>query len=144
LIRAIEPRDVEAILEIQAASPEIAQWTTRDYARVAHGEMTGWVAEERGRVAGFLIARQVVGDLEILNFAVRPDSRRCGTGTALLREAIDWGRSVRADRALLEVRTSNLAALQFYERRDFQAMGRRTRYYTAPVEDALVLTLRLS
>ena len=82
--------------------------------------------------------------MEILNFAVAPDWRHQGVGKALLREAIDWGREIRAQNALLEVRESNLAALRFYERHEFQATGRRARYYTAPVEDALVLTLRLA
>jgi len=135
---------VEAILSIQAVSPDIAQWTMWDYERVARGEMAGWVAEEAGQVLGFLIARQVVGDIEILNLAVGPNARRRGVGAALLAEVIDWGRSFRAGRALLEVRSSNLAALQFYERHNFQATGRRPRYYAAPVDDALVLTLKLT
>ncbi len=71
-------RDVEAILAIQAVSPEIAQWTMWDYERVAQGEMAGWVAEEAGEVIGFLIARQVVSDMEILNLAVPP--RRAAHG----------------------------------------------------------------
>ena len=33
-IRPIESRDIETILAIQRASPEVAQWTARDYARV--------------------------------------------------------------------------------------------------------------
>jgi ribosomal-protein-alanine N-acetyltransferase len=142
-IRAIENRDVDAILVIQSASPETAQWTLWDYNRVAAGEMAGWVAVEDGEVVGFLVGRQVVSDLEILNFAVAPDARRRGAGTALLHEALEWGKSVRVENALLEVRESNHAALQFYERHDFRPTGRRARYYTAPLEDALVLTLRL-
>jgi len=50
-IRALEARDVEAILAIQAACPEIAQWTAWDYDRVARGEMAGWVAEEGSEAA---------------------------------------------------------------------------------------------
>jgi ribosomal-protein-alanine N-acetyltransferase len=143
-IRAIEARDIDAILLIQGASPEIAHWTLWDYNRVASGEMAGWVAEEKEEIIGFLVGRQIVSDMEILNFAVAPDSRDRGVGTALLREAINWGRKIRAENALLEVRESNLAALRFYERHEFRATGRRARYYTAPVEDALVLTLRLA
>jgi ribosomal-protein-alanine N-acetyltransferase len=142
-IRRLESRDVEAVLAIQAVSPEIAQWTMWDYERVARGEMAGWVAEDAAEVAGFLISRQVVSDIEILNLAVRPDARRHGVGAALLAEAIHWGAELRAEKALLEVRASNLAALQFYERHHFQATGRRPRYYTAPVDDALVLTRKL-
>lgn len=139
-VRLITPADVEAIVAIQNACPEIAQWTTWDYDRVARGEMAGWVVEDAGGVSGFLVARRVAAELEILNFAVRADNRRRGIGGALLRAALDWGKSFRAEKAMLEVRASNLAALRFYERFDFRVAGRRLRYYAAPVEDALLLT----
>ena len=80
----------------QSACLEIAQWTTRDYARVVQGEMAGWTAQEKNEVAGFIVARRVASDLEILNFAVRPDWRNRGVGVALLRQALDWGATFRA------------------------------------------------
>jgi len=140
-IRSIEERDVDVILGIQRSSPEISQWTSLDYARVARGEMAGWVAEEAGVVVGFVVARQIANDVEVLNLAVRPESRRRGIGTSLLGAALAWGRGFRAEKALLEVRASNLAALRFYERHGFEVRGRRPRYYTAPIEDALLLTI---
>jgi [ribosomal protein S18]-alanine N-acetyltransferase len=144
MIRALEPRDIESVFAIQAACPEIAQWTVWDYDRVAKGEMAGWVAEEKTEVTGFLVGRRVASDLEILNFAVRADDRRHGIGAKLLRAAFDWAQSFQARHAILEVRASNLAALHFYERHRFQVVGRRPRYYTAPIEDALLLTATLS
>jgi ribosomal-protein-alanine N-acetyltransferase len=135
---------VEAVVAIQSACPEIAQWTAWDYDRVARGEMAGWVAEQDGKIAGFLVARRVAADLEILNFAVRPDARRHGTGAALLHAALDWGNTFHAGKAMLEVRASNVGALRFYERFGFQTAGRRTQYYSAPIEDALLLTAPVS
>jgi ribosomal-protein-alanine N-acetyltransferase len=134
---------VESILEIQSASPEVAQWTAWDYNRVALGEMAGWIAEEHAQLLGFLVARRVGNDIEILNFAVRAQARRRGAGGTLLRLALDWGAQLHAEKALLEVRASNFAALQFYERRGFQLVGRRPRYYVSPVEDALLLSVTL-
>jgi ribosomal-protein-alanine N-acetyltransferase len=142
-IRPVETRDIDAIVAIQSACPEMAQWTPSDYTRVARGEMAGWVAEEIGEVAGFLVARRVAGDLEILNLAVRPGGRRRGAGTSLLREALAWSGAFHAQRALLEVRASNLSALRFYERHGFEVTGRRPRYYSAPIEDALLLSATL-
>jgi ribosomal-protein-alanine N-acetyltransferase len=142
-IRPVETRDVDAILAIQSACPGIAQWTPRDYTRVAGGEMAGWVAEEAGSVTGFLVARLVEDDLEILNFAVSADARRRGIGTSLLRAALAWGNSLGARQAHLEVRASNEAALCFYEGHGFAVTGRRPRYYSAPVEDALLLAATL-
>jgi ribosomal-protein-alanine N-acetyltransferase len=179
-IRALESRDLEAILTIQAACPEIAQWTAWDYDRVARGDIAGWVATENsnvreevaadgagavrapvagavrapvagdgaaevaGEVAGFLVARRLSTELEILNFAVEFNSRRCGIGAALLAQALNWARTFQATQAILEVRASNLSALRFYERHKFEVVGRRPRYYTAPVEDALLLTATLT
>jgi ribosomal-protein-alanine N-acetyltransferase len=143
MIRALESRDIEWVLAIQAVCPEIAQWTMWDYDRVARGEMAGWVAEENGEVIGFLVGRRVTSDLEILNFAVRADDRRRGIGAELLRAALDWAHAFQAAHAILEVRASNLAALHFYERYRFEVVGRRARYYTAPIEDALLLTATL-
>ena len=102
--------------------------------------MAGWVAEGESGVAGFIAARRVLTDLEILNLAVHPDARGRGIATQLLHQALKWSESFEARKAILEVRASNLAALRFYERNKFQVVGRRPRYYTGPVEDALLLT----
>ena len=156
-IRAFEHADVRAVLEIQTLCPEIAQWTGWNYERVARDELRGsrvagdarlgnpigWVARERFELTGFLIARRILQDLEILNFAVRPDARGQGAGSALLRASLDWGNSFKADKAFLEVRATNQTALRFYSRFGFVVTGRRPRYYTDPVEDALLLTANL-
>lgn len=139
----MESRDVEFILEIQSASPEVAQWTAWDYNRVARGEMAGWIAEENGALLGFLVARRLADDIEILNLGVRPEARRSGIGGRLLRMALEWGAGLHAQKALLEVRASNFAALQFYGRRGFLVVGRRPRYYVSPIEDALLLSADL-
>ncbi|MGD0402922.1 MAG: ribosomal protein S18-alanine N-acetyltransferase [Candidatus Acidiferrales bacterium] len=140
----MEDRDVEAILAIQTACPEIAQWTERDYERVARGEMAGWVGEEGSSVVGFLVARRVVNEIEVLNFAVSPEARGRGIGAMLLRETLTWGTEFGAVQAILEVRASNSAALRFYERHHFRVVGRRARYYNEPTEDALLLSAKLS
>jgi [ribosomal protein S18]-alanine N-acetyltransferase len=141
--RLVENRDIDGILAIQTACPEIAQWTERDYERVARGEMTGWVGEKESHVLGFLVARRVVNEIEILNFAVSPEARGRGIGAMLLRETLTWGTEFGAVQAILEVRASNSAALRFYERHNFQIVGRRERYYSEPAEDALLLTAKL-
>jgi [ribosomal protein S18]-alanine N-acetyltransferase len=142
-IRPIERRDLEFVMAIQSACPEIAQWTTWDYANTVQGAMTAWVADQNREVAGFIVARRVTSELEILNFAVRPDRRHRGIGASLLRETLAWGVTFQAEKAFLEVRASNLAALRFYEHNGFEVTGRRPRYYSAPIEDALVLTAPL-
>jgi ribosomal-protein-alanine N-acetyltransferase len=43
---------------------------------------------------------------------------------------------------LLEVRESNASARGLYEKQGFREAGRRRGYYTDPVEDAILYSLR--
>ena len=140
-LRPMEASDASAVVTIQVASPEIAQWTEHDYERLSSAGMMAWVAEVQGVITGFLVARRITSELEILNLAVRPDARRRGIGRALIQAALAWGKEFEARSAFLEVRASNRGALQFYERHGFEETGRRPGYYSNPVEDALVLTV---
>jgi ribosomal-protein-alanine acetyltransferase len=163
-VRALESRDIESILAIQFACPEIAQWTAHDYERVVRGEMNGWISANANvahsapalesppveavlppsrDVNGFLVARRVATEVEILNFAVRPDVRRAGVGAALLQTVMQWARSSSAEQAILEVRSANQTALRFYERHKFQIVGRRRNYYGSPTDDALLLAAQI-
>ena len=143
IVRPLGPGDLPVILAIQAGSPEAAGWSAGDYARAARGEFPAWVAEVSGSVLGFLVARQMVDEIEILNLAVAPAARRAGVASSLLQEALSTGRSLGARRAFLEVRESNRVAQLLYERHGFSICGRRPKYYADPVEDALVLARAL-
>jgi [ribosomal protein S18]-alanine N-acetyltransferase len=139
-VRLLEHRDIEAVVALQSGCPEAAQWGASSYEAVARGEMTGWVEQDDAGIAGFLVARELVRQTEILNLAVRVDARRLGIGTSLLKEALVWSKSVEAGSVILEVRASNAGALEFYERHGFEVVGRRSRYYVDPVDDALLLS----
>ncbi len=90
-------------------------------------------------VCGYICARSVVDEGEILNVAVASDSRRGGIGRALLREVLDGFDGAKVDAVYLEVRESNVAARSLYESMGFAAIGVRKRYYTSPTEDAVVM-----
>ena len=143
-IRPMQASDVAAVVSIQQASPEAARWSAADYERATGQATYATVAEAQGRVVAFLVARVVSDELEILNMAVQPDARRQGVASLLLANALDSGRASRATHAFLEVRQSNRGAIAFYERHGFTDRGRRARYYTDPVEDALILARLLA
>lgn len=139
----METCDLEAVLAIQLASPEAAQWTTADYDLATHPATSSWVAQREPQIVGFIVARQVLDEIEILNLAVRPDSRRQGVATQLVRAVQQWAIEHGAGKSYLEVRASNTAAIRFYERHSFRPSGRRARYYASPVEDAVILVSEL-
>ena len=71
--------------------------------------------------------------------AVRESYRRRGLGEMLLADAIELALSNDQESVTLEVRRSNVSALNLYQKLGFRAAGVRPRYYTDPVEDALIL-----
>ncbi|MEP7325063.1 MAG: ribosomal protein S18-alanine N-acetyltransferase [Gemmatimonadota bacterium] len=100
----------------------------------------GLLAElKSGQLGGYLVARAVEREGEILNLAVVPERRRHGLGGGLLEAGLDALKSRGVNDVFLEVRASNEPAIAMYLARGFRPMGRRREYYRKPVEDAMVL-----
>ena len=76
-----------------------------------------------------------------MNLAVRESMRRRGVGGALVTEALRLGLEQAATRAVLEVRASNDPARSLYTRIGFLQISRRPRYYTNPIEDAVLMEM---
>jgi ribosomal-protein-alanine N-acetyltransferase len=93
--------------------------------------------------AGFLVAQCLAPDWELENMAVREEFRRRGVGAALIANLLKAGREAGAERVLLEVRASNLAAIAAYRRAGFELLARRPGYYSNPPEDALIMVHNL-
>ncbi|MBW3608361.1 MAG: ribosomal protein S18-alanine N-acetyltransferase [Actinobacteria bacterium] len=91
-----------------------------------------------GRMIGFLICSRYDTVWHIMNVAVDPDRRRQGIASALLNDLL---RRIdgKGARFTLEVRESNAAAIELYERFGFRAAGRRKRYYQDNGEDAVIM-----
>jgi ribosomal-protein-alanine N-acetyltransferase len=97
--------------------------------------------------AGFILARAIAGEAEILTLAVDPAARRGGIGRALLAAAIGLAQADGAVSMFLEVAEDNAAALGLYARAGFVEAGRRRGYYSRPggaAVDARVLRLDLN
>ena len=82
--------------------------------------------------AGFLLARALSGESEILTLGVGKAWRRRGTARALLREAMTRAGQAGAARTLLEVAEDNMAARGLYAAEGFDLVKRWPRYYRRP------------
>ena len=94
-------------------------------------------------IAGYIVARIGADELHINNVAVRETYRRRGIGQALLERILDEGKRSKIPIAFLELRAGNQAALALYEECGFRVTARRSKYYSDPVEDALVMIVQL-
>ena len=83
---------------------------------------------------------QILEEAHITLLAIDPPFRNQGLGKYLLSALLDTACQQQLERATLEVRASNLAAIHLYQQFGFQIAGRRKRYYPDQ-EDALILWL---
>ena len=144
LIRRFDASDAGAVGEILAQSPEASAWTVKSLEQLDKRGELGWVIADGKKVVGFLVARAVVAEAEILNLCIAPEKRRSGLAEALLNEAVAELRRTRVDRLFLEVRESNTPAISFYEKHNFSKTGRRPGYYRDPDEAAVLMMKELA
>lgn len=141
-IERLEPEaDLGPIVEIEQASfglpwtAEMFRWELRN----TDVSATYVLRTADRTVAAFCCVWTVLDELHINNVAVRPGFRRRGFATTLLEHAMDEAAGQGATKATLEVRRSNVRAIQLYERLGFSVTAVRPNYYSNPVEDALIL-----
>jgi ribosomal-protein-alanine N-acetyltransferase len=82
-----------------------------------------------GTATGFILARAIAGEAEILTLAVDPACRRTGIAAALLAGSVGLARAAGAMTMFLEVAEDNAAALALYATAGFSLAGRRRGYY---------------
>lgn len=82
--------------------------------------------------AGFALGREIVGEVELLTFAIDPTRQRQGHGRILLAGFETDAMKRGAQEAFLEVSQTNAAARGLYRAAGYTESGRRTAYYTPP------------
>ena len=85
----------------------------------------------------------VCGEGEIVSVATDEVVRGQGFGGILFSEVIIREREFGTDKLFLEVRKSNIPAVRLYEKNGFVTDGVRKNFYRKPVEDALLMSLKL-
>jgi [ribosomal protein S18]-alanine N-acetyltransferase len=85
-----------------------------------------------GRGKGFVLARAVASEAEILSIAVLPGCRRKGLACRLLSAAAIEAKRRGANKLFLEVASDNGPALALYRQAGFAKVGQRAGYYHRP------------
>ena len=115
-------------------------WSENSVASELNNKLALWlVAEEEGRVAGYIGSQTCGEESDVMNVAVHPDFRRRGIAEALINDLVAQLNAIGSHSLTLEVRASNVPAISLYEKLGFAEVGRRKNYYRNPKEDALIL-----
>jgi [ribosomal protein S18]-alanine N-acetyltransferase len=143
LIRYFRPSDLWAVYEL-ASNTLKERYNPTVFTELSPYWPNGFlVAEEMGRVVGFLFGiMSSESECRVLMLAVKKEYRNQRVGTLLLTSFIREGSMRGAHLVSLEVRSSNLSAIRFYQRFGFMLTGRIPNYYSNG-EDGYTLKLHL-
>ncbi len=152
-LRRFQPSDLDRVMEINRITlPE-------NYATYFFLDLherfpeTFIVAEEEGKIVGYIMCRIETGlpDFRsfgiprkghVISIAVLPEHQRKGIGIALMKEAMAKMKGYKASECYLEVRVSNAPAVSLYQKLGFKT-SRTVRGYYADGEDAHIMTVKL-
>ncbi len=138
LVRPLRREDLPAVQALNAAAfPN--PWSARSLEERFGDDMaTFLVAESDGRLAGFVLAFTVLGEMDLQLLAVAGGERRKGIGRMLVQALIDSAARQGTTVIHLEVRRGNDAARSLYAAAGFEEVGLRRDYYRDPFEDAVL------
>jgi ribosomal-protein-alanine N-acetyltransferase len=103
----------------------------------------GLAPEIEPEIAGFIVARSLPPEAELETIGVAMQWQRRGIGRRLVVALVSELENAGVEALHLEVRASNGVAIAFYLSTGFAETGLRTRYYADPVEDAVLMELRI-
>jgi [ribosomal protein S18]-alanine N-acetyltransferase len=143
-LQSLTSEHISAILELDQACFG-GLWTLEGYQRELdspNSELLGLFSPVYGsKLLGMGCFWAILDEAHITILAIHPQYHRQGLGQLLLYSLLEKASDRGLERATLEVRASNLAAISLYQKFGFKIAGRRKRYYQDNGEDALLLWL---
>jgi [ribosomal protein S18]-alanine N-acetyltransferase len=142
-IRRMTVDDLPVIMEIEASlfpDPWSEEFFTEEFER-----HDAYVLEndQSFELAGYLCGWHVLDEFMITNIGIRKELQCSGLGEYLFREVMNLKSEEGVIYCYLEVRESNLPAINLYKKLGFGIIGKRLDYYQHPEENALVMSLML-
>ena len=143
LIRPASFDDISSIVEIENKTNQMP-WSKAQFLSSMEVGHYSVVMHKDSDILGFAIYSPIIPESHLLNIAIDPAYQGKGLGDKLLQQIILQNRTIGVKIISLEVRVSNLPAINLYEKRGFLKDAIRPDYYSgSPKEDALLMSLKI-
>ena len=140
IVERMAERHIAQIAEIERACFH-DPWSENGLREELESENNLFLAAVEGEtVVGYVGCQTVLDEGYITNVAVSPLHRRKGIAAKLLAELRAQAEEKELSFVTLEVRASNVPAIALYEGAGYVPVGTRRNFYSAPKEDALLMT----
>ena len=98
------------------------------------------LAVSNSKVIGYCGLYKVLDEADITNIAVHPDYRGRGIAQTMLDNVVEHCKQNKIKKITLEVRKSNINAINLYNKNGFKVVGERKNYYSDNHETAILMT----
>ena len=136
--------DIDIVLDIERQSNPFP-WTIKNFKDCVEKGYYSLVLKEAKQVIGFAILSVSIEESHLLNIGLTSSRRGQGLGRELLEKMIMAAEVMGSKKIFLEVRVSNIIAIDLYKASGFKEIGLRKNYYRLKDgrEDAILMSKSL-
>ena len=140
----LEEKDIDKVLAIEEESNPVP-WTVKNFKDCIEKGYYSLVLKENNKVIGFAILSVSTEESHLLNIGLTSLKRGRGLGRELLEKMIMAAEVMGSKKIFLEVRISNVIAIDLYKASGFKEVGLRKKYYRLKEgrEDAILMSKSL-
>ena len=137
-------KDIDTVLDIERESNPFP-WTIKNFQDCIEKGYYSLVLKEDKKVIGFAILSVSTEESHLLNIGLTSSKRGRGLGRELLEKMIMAANVMGSKKIFLEVRISNVIAIDLYKASGFKEIGLRKKYYRLKEgrEDAILMSKSL-
>ena len=139
--KPLEFKDLDQVMEIEKLS-NLTPWSIGSFIDCINSSYQNIVILEEDLLIGFCISTVNFTESHLLNISIHPEFRSQGLGQKLLSKTEKELTKKGVSDIFLEVRNSNISAINFYKKNNYKKVGKRKNYYRLSDgrEDGLIYT----
>ncbi len=133
--------DVDEVFHIEELIHPNHHWSKNSFYNELGNKLASYwcVKNEEDKILAFIGVWQIFEEAHITTLGTHPDFRRCQLAQILMIKAIEECYNNMIKYITLEVRESNLPAINLYKKFLFESIGVRKNYYQDNSENAIIM-----
>lgn len=142
VVRKFEPNDIKSLANLEKecfSRPWSEESILTEFSKQNSFCFVA-ISSQSLKIIGYIGCYYVLDECYITNLAVSSLARDQGVGSTLVEKVLKEAEQRNFAFVTLEVRASNIVAINLYKRLGFKAQGMRKAYYSNPTEDAILMT----
>ena len=140
-LEKLKKEHIASIMEIESVSFGKYHWSEKSFEVEIDNKLSHYyvAVDDSGKVISYCGFWNILGEGHITTFAVRDGYKKQRIAEQMMLYILDMAKELEIKWFTLEVRASNIPAINLYKKYGFETNGMREKYYQDNNEDALIM-----